>query len=82
VRAAELVTTGPYAVVNHPLYASVAVLVLPWVGFLSNTWLGAVIGIALYVGLRLFAPAEEAELAQEFGPAWDDYCRRVKMPWL
>ena len=44
--------------------------------------LGALIGIALYVASRLFAPAEEADLAGRFGPEWDAYCRRVKVPWL
>ena len=82
VRAGELVTTGPYWLVKHPLYTSVALLVLPWLGFLLDTWLGALIGIALYVGSRLFAPAEEADLAGRFGPQWDAYCRRVKVPWL
>lgn len=82
VRAGELVTTGPYALVKHPLYTAVALLVLPSLGFLLDTWLGAVVGIALYVGSRRFAPAEEADLAERFGPAWDAYCRRVKVPWL
>ena len=54
----ELITTGPYALVKHPLYTSVALLVLPWLGFLFNTWLGAVIGSALYAGSRLFSPSE------------------------
>src|SRR4029079_790067 len=27
----QLITTGPYAWVKHPLYTSVALLVLPWV---------------------------------------------------
>ena len=82
VRAGELVTTGPYSLVKHPLYTSVALLVLPWLGFLLDTWLGALIGIALYVASRLFAPAEEADLAGRFGPQWDAYCHRVKVPWL
>jgi protein-S-isoprenylcysteine O-methyltransferase Ste14 len=82
VRAGDLVTTGPYSLVKHPLYTSVALLVLPWLGFLLDTWLGALIGIALYVASRLFAPAEEAELADRFGPEWDAYCHRVKVPWL
>lgn len=82
VRAGELVTTGPYSLVKHPLYTSVALLVLPWLGFLLDTWLGAVIGIALYLASRLFAPAEEADLADRFGPEWDAYCHRVKVPWL
>lgn len=82
VRAGELVTTGPYSLVRHPLYMSVALLVLPWLGFLLDSWLGAVIGASLYAGSRLFAPAEDAELADQFGPAWDAYCRHVKVPWL
>ncbi|MGZ4665988.1 MAG: methyltransferase family protein [Frankiaceae bacterium] len=82
VRAGELVTTGPYRLVKHPLYTSVALLVLPWLGFLLDTWLGALVGVALYVASRLFAPTEEADLADRFGPEWEDYCRRVKVPWL
>jgi protein-S-isoprenylcysteine O-methyltransferase Ste14 len=78
----ELITNGPYSAVKHPLYTGVALLVLPWVGFLCNTWLGAVIGIILYIGSRLFAPAEEAELSQTFGAKWDEYRKTVRLPWL
>jgi protein-S-isoprenylcysteine O-methyltransferase Ste14 len=77
-----LITAGPYAVVRHPLYTSVGLLVLPSVGVLLGTWLGALIGLAVYGGSRLFAPAEEAELQQEFGPAWEAYATSVKLPWL
>jgi protein-S-isoprenylcysteine O-methyltransferase Ste14 len=68
--------------VKHPLYTGVALLVLPWIGFLFNTWLGAVIGIFLYIGSRIFAPAEEAKLSKTLGAAWYEYCNDVKMPWL
>jgi protein-S-isoprenylcysteine O-methyltransferase Ste14 len=78
----ELITSGPYAWVKHPLYTSVALLVLPWLGFLFNTWLGAFVGIVLYVGSRIFSPAEEAELSKTFGPAWQEYRETVKLPWL
>jgi protein-S-isoprenylcysteine O-methyltransferase Ste14 len=71
-----------YSLVKHPLYTSVALLVLPWIGFLFNTWLGALIGIVGYIGSRRFAPAEEAELAKTFGAAWDEYCNRVKIARL
>jgi protein-S-isoprenylcysteine O-methyltransferase Ste14 len=82
VRAGELVTTGPYLLVKHPLYTSVALLVLPWLGLVLNTWLGVLIGVALYGASRFFAPAEEADLAGWFGTDWDAYCHRVKVPWL
>jgi protein-S-isoprenylcysteine O-methyltransferase Ste14 len=78
----ELITTGPYALVKHPLYTGVALLVLPWVGFLLDTWLGVVIGGVLYVGSRMFSPEEEETLSKTFGPAWDRYNDTVKMPWL
>ena len=78
----ELITTGPYAVVKHPLYTSVGLLVLPALGVLLGTWLGAIIGVAVYVGSRLFAPAEEAELQKTFGAEWEAYTRSVKLPWL
>jgi protein-S-isoprenylcysteine O-methyltransferase Ste14 len=78
----ELITNGPYALVKHPIYTSVALLVLPWLGFLFNTWLGLLVGIVLYIASRMFAPEEEVLLSQTFGAAWDEYCRRVKLPWL
>jgi protein-S-isoprenylcysteine O-methyltransferase Ste14 len=78
----ELITSGPYALVKHPLYTAVALLVLPWLGFILNTWLGAVVGVALYVGSRIFASAEEATLSKTFGAAWAEYTGSVKIPWL
>ena len=81
-RRGELITGGPYAWVKHPIYTSVALLVLPWAGFLLNTWVGALIGIALYVASRRYAPTEEASLAAAFGPAWDEYSQTVRFPWL
>jgi protein-S-isoprenylcysteine O-methyltransferase Ste14 len=78
----ELITTGPYAVVKHPLYTAVALLVLPWLGFLFDTWLGALLGVAMYIGSRMFATEEEAALSATFGGAWDDYSRAVWIPWL
>jgi protein-S-isoprenylcysteine O-methyltransferase Ste14 len=78
----ELITSGPYSIVKHPLCTSVAVPVLRWIGFIFDTWLGAVIGIILYIGSRMFAPAEEAELSRIFDATWDGYCTAVRMPWV
>ena len=78
----ELISNGPYSLVKHPLYTGVALLVLPWIGFLLNKWLGVLIGIVLYIGSRVFAPEEETILSKTFGTNWDEYCNKVKMPWL
>jgi protein-S-isoprenylcysteine O-methyltransferase Ste14 len=78
----KLITGGPFAVVRHPLYTGVSFLVLPWLGFLLNSWLGVVIGIVLYLASRRFEPEEETNLARSFGAAWEDYRRKVWIPWL
>lgn len=78
----QLITYGPYSLVKHPLYTGVALLVLPWIGFLFNTWLGVLIGIVIYIGSRIFSPEEEKILSKTFGHTWDEYCDRVKIPWL
>lgn len=81
-RRRELITTGPFALVRHPLYTSVSLLVLPWLGFLLDTWLGAAIGLVMYVASRRYAPAEDAVLSDTFGATWDGYAASVKLPWL
>ena len=78
----ELITTGPFALVRHPMYTGVSLLVLPWLGFLLNTWLAAGLGIVMYVAARIYSPAEDEELASTFGPEWYRYARSVKIPWL
>lgn len=78
----ELITTGPYSIVKHPLYTGVALLVLPWIGILLNSWLGILIGIIVYIGSRLFSPEEEQILSKIFGKEWVEYNEKVKIPWL
>jgi protein-S-isoprenylcysteine O-methyltransferase Ste14 len=78
----QLITAGPFAVVKHPLYTGVALLVLPWVGFLLNSWLGVLLGTVLYLAARIFERREEADLANAFGARWEAYRRRVAIPWL
>ncbi|HUL83886.1 MAG TPA: isoprenylcysteine carboxylmethyltransferase family protein [Actinomycetota bacterium] len=78
----HLITRGPFAVVKHPLYTSVSLLVLPSIGFLLDTWVGALIGIVMYIATRRFAPDEEEELSARFGEGWARYRDDVKIPWL
>lgn len=78
----QLITNGPYALVKHPLYTAVALLVIPWVGFLLDTWLGVVVGAVLYLASRRYAPDEERSLSRSFGASWDAYAGSVRLPWL
>ncbi len=78
----RLITGGPFAVVKHPIYTAVSLLVAPAAGILTNTWLGIALGAVMYVASRIYAPAEERSLSKTFGPDWDEYCRKVKIRWL
>ena len=78
----KLITTGPFAVVLHPLYTSVALLVIPGLGLLLDTWVGFAIGAVLYVSSRLYAPGEEVILQKVFPSEYAAYRRKVLFPWL
>lgn len=78
----ELITNGPYALVRHPLYTAVGLLVLPSAGLLLDTWLGVLIGAVLYTASRMYSPEEERTLSETFGVAWDEYRAGVKIAWL
>jgi protein-S-isoprenylcysteine O-methyltransferase Ste14 len=78
----RLITTGPFAVVLHPLYTSMALLVFPGVGLLLDTWLGPALGIILYASSRLFAGAEGTILEKVFPREYPAYRARVLLPWL
>ncbi len=78
----RLITSGPYAVVRHPLYNAVALLVIPGVGLLLDSWLGCAIGTVMYVATRIFRGYEEARLQQTFGEEYRAYREKVLLPWL
>jgi protein-S-isoprenylcysteine O-methyltransferase Ste14 len=78
----KLITTGPFAVVLHPLYTSVALLVIPGIGLLFDSWVGAAIGVVLYISSRIFSPGEEKLLLQYFPNEYPRYREKVLLPWL
>ncbi len=77
----ELITTGPFRLVLHPIYTSVGLLVIPGIGLLLDTWVGLAIGGILYAIARRLARNEEHELARSF-PDYEAYRARVVLPWL
>ena len=79
----ELVTSGPYALVRHPIYTGLLF------GFLGSAialgqWRGLLAEAILYLALLRKYRLEERWMRERFGAAYDDYCRRVKalMPFL
>jgi protein-S-isoprenylcysteine O-methyltransferase Ste14 len=71
----QLVTTGPYAIVRHPMYVG---LILSALGslLLYTTW--TTVYFACFAPLMFVrARREEQTLAAEFGEKWKNYCQRV-----
>lgn len=73
----SLVTTGPYRWVRHPMYTALFVFLAGLTLLTRNLIPGVApaVGLAVLVALRV--PREEAMLAERFGEAWEEYCRRT-----
>jgi len=73
----ELVRTGPYRWVRHPLYDGYLCL---WVSFLllsSNLWIGGlgIIAFGLVMGIR--TPREEKMMQERFGQTYQAYIQET-----
>jgi len=76
-REDRLVTTGPYAVCRHPLYALWILLIVPAVAAFLASWLVLTASLFMYVVTRIATRHEEAYLEERFGEAYREYKRRV-----
>jgi protein-S-isoprenylcysteine O-methyltransferase Ste14 len=77
-KTTELVTTGAYRYIRHPLYSSL--LFLAWGAFLKTpSWLGLALGLLATLFLTATAKVEEAENTRYFGAAYESYMRATKM---
>ena len=82
-RTTQLVTTGVYRYIRHPLYASL--LLLAWGAFFKAPGrLPAALAGAASVLLYVTAKVEERENVGYFGAAYEAYMRRTRrfMPFL
>jgi protein-S-isoprenylcysteine O-methyltransferase Ste14 len=72
-----LVTTGIFARIRHPMYASL--LVLNWGAFFqAPSWLGTAIALPVTLLLLRTALADEDECLAYFGTAYAEYMRRTR----
>jgi len=75
--AHELVQSGPFAQVRHPIYSALLGLLLATGLALSTAWLTALAALIYLAGTHWRAAREEALLRAHFGSAYEDYARRV-----
>ena len=73
----ELVRSGPYAVVRHPIYASLLAMLL-CTEFAVTRWQWALAALVLFVaGTEIRVHTEDGLLESRFGDAFRDYRRQV-----
>jgi protein-S-isoprenylcysteine O-methyltransferase Ste14 len=82
-KTSELVTTGIFRYIRHPMYSSL--LFLTWAIWLKKPVLpGIIIALASSILLFLTALADEKECKVWFGDTYVEYMRRTKrfIPFL
>lgn len=75
-RGQQVVSTGPYAIVRHPMYAGATLLFVSGPLLLSSYW-GLVLGLVSIITIAIRSVGEEAMLKAEL-PGYREYTRRVR----
>ena len=77
-KTAELVTTGIFRTIRHPMYSSL--LLLAWgIFFKSPSWPGLALAAAATDCLIATAKVEERENVRFFGPSYKTYMQQTRM---
>lgn len=73
----ELITSGPYAVLRHPIYTGLLIALL------GSAFAEGSISFALFIVFAIYftycAHREDRALSEKFAPRYDEYRRRTKM---
>ena len=73
----ELISTGPYSLIRHPIYAGMLAMLVAQ-GFLLTRWPVFAIGIVMFVvGTEIRIRAEDQLLRSRFGQQFEDYSQKV-----
>lgn len=73
----RLVTTGPFGMCRHPVYAAWVIFFVPGIMLIINTWLGLTAPIVMYFLIISLVKKEEAYLEAMFGKDYLDYKQRT-----
>jgi len=77
-RPGEVATSGPYAIIRHPIYSSV-LLLGAGLGLLFFSWLHLLVVVASIPLWWLEGKSEEEDMTRAFGSTYADYQRRTAM---
>ncbi len=72
----QLVTSGPYRWVRHPLYTVGSSMFIAF-GMMADNWFIAALGVLAFIGMAIRTPKEEANLIEKFGDEYREYMKRT-----
>ena len=72
----QLVTSGPYRWVRHPLY-TVASSMFISIGMIADNWFITALGILAFILMAIRTPKEEANLIEKFGDEYQEYMKHT-----
>jgi len=70
----QLITTGPYRWVRHPLYTVGSSMFISF-GMMADNWFIAMLGVLAFIGMAIRTPKEEANLIEKFGDEYREYMK-------
>lgn len=79
----KVITTGPYAIVRHPMYSGALPLFIATPLALDSYW-ALFTALPLVIGLIFRIKNEEQVLLRDL-PGYEDYCRKLRwrlIPWV
>jgi protein-S-isoprenylcysteine O-methyltransferase Ste14 len=79
--ASHVVVSGPYRWTRNPMYVGFTAIYAGFGVALNQVWPLVLLPIVLVVLFLAVIRREERYMRATFGPAYDDYCRRVPR-WL
>ncbi|MGF6971455.1 protein-S-isoprenylcysteine O-methyltransferase Ste14 [Paraburkholderia sp. WC7.3g] len=79
----ELVRSGPYALVRHPIYSG-CLLAIAGAALVNEQWRGVIGFILIFASLAYKVRVEEQWLSEHFGTPYRAYREEVRalVPWL
>ena len=72
----QLVTSGPYRWVRHPLYTVGSSLFIAF-GMMADNWFIMFLGILAFIAMASRTPKEEANLIEKFGDEYREYMKHT-----
>ena len=78
VEGHKLATTGPYALVRHPIYTGMLGMLIA-TGLAFSHWAAIIVALVIFfAGTIIRVRSEERLLREEFGEDFENYARRVR----